>query len=70
MARAASPGARRRPFRPTASGRDNNYMLDGVDNNETWLQTVVIFPSVDALDEFKMQTSTYSAGTAGRSEVS
>jgi carboxypeptidase family protein len=41
--------------------RDNNYMLDGVDNNETWLQTVVLFPSVDALDEFKMQTSTYSA---------
>ena len=36
-------------------------MLDGVDNNETWLQTVVIFPSVDVLDEFKMQTSTYSA---------
>jgi hypothetical protein len=41
--------------------RDNNYMLDGVDNNETWLQTVVLFPSVDALDEFKLQTSTYSA---------
>jgi hypothetical protein len=41
--------------------RDNNYMLDGVDNNETWLQTVVIFPSVDALDEFKLQSSTYSA---------
>src|SRR5881628_2355994 len=41
--------------------RDNNYMLDGVDNNETWLQTVVIFPSVDALDEFKLQTSTYAA---------
>ncbi len=41
--------------------RDNNFLLDGVDNNETWLQTVVIFPNVDALDEFKMQTSTYSA---------
>jgi hypothetical protein len=41
--------------------RDNNYVLDGVDNNETWLQTVVIFPSVDALSEFKLQTSTYSA---------
>jgi hypothetical protein len=41
--------------------RDNNFMLDGVDNNETWLQTVVIFPSVDSLDEFKIQTSTYSA---------
>ncbi len=36
-------------------------MLDGVDNNETWLQTVVIFPGIEALDEFKMQTSTYSA---------
>ena len=41
--------------------RDNNFLLDGVDNNETWLQTVVIFPSVDALDEFKLQTSTYAA---------
>jgi hypothetical protein len=41
--------------------RDNNFILDGVDNNETWLQTVVIFPSVDSLDEFKLQTSTYSA---------
>jgi hypothetical protein len=41
--------------------RDNNFLLDGVDNNESWLQTVVIFPSVDALDEFKLQTSTYAA---------
>jgi hypothetical protein len=41
--------------------RDNNYLLDGVDNNETWLQSVVIFPSVDAIQEFKLQTSTYSA---------
>jgi hypothetical protein len=41
--------------------RDNNFLLDGVDNNETWLQSVVVFPSVDALDEFKLQTSTYSA---------
>jgi len=41
--------------------RDNNFLLDGVDNNETWLNSVVIFPSVDALQEFKVQTSTYSA---------
>jgi hypothetical protein len=41
--------------------RDNNFLLDGVDNNETWLQTVVIFPAIDSLDEFKMQTSTYAA---------
>src|SRR5262245_14857026 len=30
--------------------RDNNFILDGVDNNETWLNSVVIFPSIDALD--------------------
>jgi hypothetical protein len=41
--------------------RDNNFMLDGVDNNESWLNSVVVFPSVDALEEFKVQTSTYSA---------
>jgi hypothetical protein len=41
--------------------RDNNFMLDGVDNNDTWLNSVVIFPSVDALEEFKVQTSTFSA---------
>ena len=45
-------------------------MLDSVDNNETWLQTVVIFPSVDALDEFKLQTSTYSAEFGARSAAS
>jgi hypothetical protein len=41
--------------------RDNNFLLDGVDNNETWLNSVVVFPSVDAIQEFKVQTSTYSA---------
>ncbi len=41
--------------------RDNNFLLDGVDNNETWLNSVVVFPSIDALSEFKVQTSTYSA---------
>jgi hypothetical protein len=41
--------------------RDNTFLLDGVDNNDTWLNSVVIFPSVDALEEFKVQTSTYSA---------
>ncbi|HEX5080918.1 MAG TPA: hypothetical protein VFY40_02655, partial [Blastocatellia bacterium] len=41
--------------------RDNNFILDGVDNNEIWLNSVVIFPSIDALEEFKVQTSTYSA---------
>jgi hypothetical protein len=33
--------------------RDNNFLLDGVDNNELNLNTVVVFPSVDAIEEFK-----------------
>src|SRR5215471_15285561 len=41
--------------------RDNNFLLDGVDNNELNLNTVIIFPNVDAIEEFKVQTSTYSA---------
>ena len=41
--------------------RDNTFLLDGIDNNESWLQSVVVFPSVDALDEFKLQTGTYAA---------
>jgi len=48
----------------TANGmrtRDNNFLLDGVDNNESNLNTVVVFPSVDAIEEFKVQTSTFSA---------
>ena len=55
-------------FRASASfsangmrARDNNFILDGVDDNELLLSTVVVFPSVDALQEFKVQTSTYSA---------
>jgi hypothetical protein len=48
----------------SASGqrpRDNTFLLDGVDNNESWIQSVVVFPGVDALEEFKLQTSTYAA---------
>src|SRR5690349_12866771 len=41
--------------------RDNNFLLDGIDNNELNLNTVIIFPNVDAIEEFKVQTSTYSA---------
>ncbi len=39
----------------------NNYMLDGIDNNEMQLGGVVLLPSIDALQEFKVQTANYSA---------
>jgi hypothetical protein len=35
----------------------NNYILDGVDNNEALVNTIVLFPPADAIDEFKVQTS-------------
>ncbi len=41
--------------------RDNNFLLDGLDNNEVWLNTVAIYPSIDALDELKVQTGIYAA---------
>src|SRR3954451_6699619 len=45
---------------------DNNYLLDGFDNNtdDTSFDTnqaEVVKPSVDAIQEFKVQTSAYSA---------
>src|SRR4029453_6432564 len=36
-------------------------LLDGLDNNEVWLNSVAGFPNIDALDEFKVQTGIYAA---------
>ena len=44
-----------------ARPRDNNFLLDGLDNNEIWLNSVAIFPSVDAISELKVHTGTYAA---------
>src|ERR1700730_12800758 len=49
-----------------ARSYQNNYLLDGIDNNSniTDLQTgasYAILPSVDAVEEFKVQTNGYSA---------
>ena len=39
----------------------NNYLLDGVDNNDQDTNRYVMQPSVDAIQEFKIATSSYSA---------
>ena len=39
----------------------NNYMMDGMDNNLAINGYIGLMPSVDTIQEFKVQTSTYSA---------
>jgi len=45
----------------------NNFTLDGLDNNESLVNTIVFFPSAEAIQEFKLQTSVAPAeyGRAG-----
>ena len=39
----------------------NDYLLDGVDNNDQDVNRYVLEPSVDAIEEFKIATNSYSA---------
>jgi hypothetical protein len=38
--------------------QSNNFMIDGIDNNESLVNTLVIFPAIEDIDEFKTTTST------------
>jgi hypothetical protein len=51
---------------------NNNFTLDGVDNNESQFGQIGIYPSPDAIAEFKVETSVPSAesGRAGGAIVS
>ena len=39
----------------------SNYTLDGADNHDPFFNTPSVFPNPDALEEFSLQTSSYSA---------
>jgi hypothetical protein len=45
----------------------NNYILDGVDNNDGLVNTILFYPNIDATQEFKVNTSVAPAeyGRAG-----
>lgn len=45
--------------------QSNNFLLDGVDNNEPFLGTAMATPSPDALTEFRILTNSYSAEFGG-----
>jgi len=38
--------------------QSNNFMIDGIDNNESLVNTLVIFPAIEDIAEFKTTTST------------
>jgi hypothetical protein len=40
---------------------DNNFLFDGVDNNERLTLSITLRPAVEAVREFKIQTNLYSA---------
>ena len=47
--------------------QNNNFILDGIDNNEALVNTIVFFPPADAIDQFRVQTNVAPAeyGRAG-----
>jgi hypothetical protein len=44
-----------------ARERDNNFLVDGVDNNDPGNAQMTIVPSIDALEEFKISVGNYGA---------
>ncbi|MBN2241657.1 MAG: carboxypeptidase regulatory-like domain-containing protein [Acidobacteria bacterium] len=60
-----SPGSVRGEFSVNINGSredSNNYILDGVFNNDPKLNSAAIHPPADAIEEFEILTSTYDAG--------
>jgi TonB dependent receptor len=39
----------------------NNFLLDGVDNNDSYVNRYVVQPPIDSIQEFKIATNSYSA---------
>ncbi|MEO5740533.1 MAG: carboxypeptidase regulatory-like domain-containing protein, partial [Vicinamibacterales bacterium] len=58
------PDDRRQSSSISINGQDtslNNFLIDGLDNNERFIGTVIIRPSVDAIQEMRVETNSFSA---------
>ncbi|MFN0165190.1 MAG: carboxypeptidase regulatory-like domain-containing protein [Bryobacteraceae bacterium] len=71
----AKGGILNKGFAPSGAGQpaaENNYQLDGADNNESFFETYNVAPPVDAVREFKSQVGQYSAefGAGGGAVIS
>lgn len=63
------PDDRRQSSSVSVNAQDsslNNFLIDGTDDNERFLGNVVVKPSIDAIQEMKVETNSYSA-VIGRS---
>jgi hypothetical protein len=59
-----NPDDRRRSSSVSVNGQTgmaNNFMIDGMDNNERFISGVIIKPSVEAIAEMKVLSNAYSA---------
>ena len=54
-----------------AREQSNSFLLEGVDNNDSYMNQYVALPSIDAIQEFKVQSGDYSAefGRSGGAQV-
>ncbi len=61
--RRPTPGGLNAPAFYVGGGREdaNGYLIDGIDAQDPHYLTPSIFPSVDVIQEFKVQTNAYSA---------
>src|SRR5262245_9385999 len=58
------PDDRRQSSSISINGQDtslNNFLIDGLDNNERFIGTVIVRPSVDAIQEMRVETNAFSA---------
>ena len=58
------PDDRRQTSSVSVNGQNdssNNFLLDGMDNNERAIATIIVKPSIDALQEVKVDSNLYTA---------